>query len=111
MSRRVTTQTEIKDKGLAIQALKQAGLSFREVGETQINITSGRLAHATIDLRSGEISGDSDHGHSRESLGLLRQYYAEAKYKAECAKQGITIDSRTVSKNGDIVLMCTAMMG
>ncbi len=106
MSHRVTTQTEIKDRGLAIQALKQAGLSYREVGD-QLAITSGRMANSTIDLRTGTITGDTDHGHTRETLGMLRQYYGEAKYRAECAKQGISIESRTVNKAGDIVLMCS----
>jgi hypothetical protein len=105
MSHRVTTQTEIKDKGLAIQALKHAGLSYREVGD-QISITSGRMANSTIDLRTGTISGDTDHGHTRETLGMLRQYYGEAKYRAECAKQGISIESRAVNKEGHIVLTC-----
>jgi hypothetical protein len=106
MSHRVTTQTEIKDKNFAVQALKSAGLSYREVGE-QIHITSGRLANATLDLRSGLISGDTDHGHSSETLGMLRQHYSEAKYRAECQKQGISVESRTVNKEGHIVLMCS----
>jgi len=105
MSRRVTTKTEIKDRDLAIQALKNAGMNYTESGKT-IRITSGRMANATIDLTTGEVTGDSDYGHSSGVLGGLRQGYAEAKYRAECVKQGITISSRTVERNGDIVLLC-----
>jgi hypothetical protein len=104
MSHRVTTQTEIKDRALAIQALKSAGLSYNEVGST-IQITSGRMASASIDLNTGLISGDTDYGHNQDSLGMLRQYYGEAKYRLECNKQGVMIESRAVEKNGDIVLM------
>jgi hypothetical protein len=107
MSHRVTTETEMKDKNLTVQALKNAGLSFQEVGSSQIRVTSGRMNNATIDLNSGRITGDTDHGHDPETLGMLRQFYGEAKYRAECTKQGISIESRTVEKNGTIVLMCS----
>lgn len=105
MSRRVTTKTEIKDRDLAIQALKGAGMTYREQGKT-LFITSGRMANASIDLTTGEVTGDSDYGHNSGTLGGLRQSYGEAKYRAECLKQGISITSRHVEKNGDVVLMC-----
>ena len=105
MSRRVTTKTEIKDRALAIQALKDAGMNYSSSGST-LRITSGRLANASINLDTGEISGDSDYGHSLEVLGIFQQAYGETKYKAECTKQGITITSRLVEKNGDIRLKC-----
>lgn len=104
MSHRVTTQTEIKDRDLAIQALKKAGLGYSEVG-SNIQITSGRMANATINLDTGLISGDTDYGHNSETLGMLRQAYGEAKYVRECNKQGVMIEGRNVEKNGDIVLM------
>jgi hypothetical protein len=106
MSHRVTTETEIKDKSLAVQAIKQAGLSYREVSDTQLMITSGSMKNASIDLRTGDISGDTDYHHTPEVLGMLRQHYGEAKYKLECQRQGITIESRTVDREGNIVLMC-----
>jgi hypothetical protein len=105
MSHRVTTQTEIKDKTLAIQAIKGAKLQYREVGNDQLVITSGGMNNATIDLRTGVISGDSDYGHDKENLGVLRQHYSEAKFRAESLKNGVSIESRVVEKNGDVVLM------
>ena len=106
MSHRVTTQTEIKDKDLAKSALKQAGYDFREQGES-LYITSGDLSGATIDLRTGLVSGDSDYrGHSRETMGALRQFYAEAKYKKELATQGGYVENRSVDEKGRVVLMC-----
>jgi len=105
MSRRVTTKTEIKDKALAIDALKLAGMSYRDEGASLL-ITSGACANARISLATGEISGDSDFAHNAETLGALRQFYGEAKYRLEAQRQGITITSRSIERNGDIVLMC-----
>lgn len=113
MSHRVTTQTEIKDKGIAIKALQKAGYTFDDQG-TRLFVTSGPMRNATIDLSTGAVSGDTDYGHGRgdESLGALKMYYAEQKYTAECHKQGITIMERTVdSKTGEILLRCSAHFG
>lgn len=105
MSHRVTTQTEIKDRALAIQALKKSGCSYTERDST-LTVTSGVLNRATINLRTGEVSGDTDY-HSKDVLGALRQSYAEAKYEKECQLQGITINGREVLQNGDIRLLCS----
>jgi len=104
MSRRITTRTEITDKELAIEALKSAGISYQVDGDT-INLTSGTYTHATLDLQTGTIEGDSDYGHSSRNLGLLRQHYSEAKVKAKYLREGTIIDSREVNSEGDIVLM------
>jgi hypothetical protein len=106
MSHRVTTDTEIKDKTLAIQACKTAGISYVEQGNDSLRFTSGKLNNATLDLRSGRITGDSDYGHTSEALGVLKQAYGESKYRQECMKQGISIESRVVDQQGNIVLMC-----
>ncbi len=106
MSHRVTTETEIKDKALLTQAAKSANITFTEHGDT-IRFTSGALANATLDLRTGRITGDSDYGHTSSGLGVLRQAYGEAKYKMECARQGIQIESRSVDREGNVVLMCS----
>ncbi len=105
MSRRVTTKTEIKDKDLAVQAMKAAGLQYQDQGES-LHITSGKMRGAIVDLRTGDISGDSDYGHTTEGLGMLRMHYGEAKYRRECLRQGITIESRTLNKAGEVELIC-----
>lgn len=104
MSRIITTRTEIKDKALAVLACQQAGVAFRDEGEVLV-FTSGSLANSQLNLRTGDIVGDSDFGHSKTSLGMLRQYYSEAKFKAEAQKIGTVIDERTTNKEGEIVLM------
>jgi hypothetical protein len=107
MSHRVTTETEIKDKALLMQACKTAGITFADHGNDHVRFTSGKLSNAVLDLRTGRITGDTDYGHTESGLGVLRQAYGEAKYKDECHRQGISIESRTVDKNGDIILMCS----
>jgi hypothetical protein len=107
MSHRVTTETEIKDKALLTQACKTAGVTFAEMGQESIRFTSGPLSNAVLDLRSGRITGDSDYGHTTSGLSILKQHYGEAKYKNECARQGIQIESRNVDHEGNIILMCS----
>jgi hypothetical protein len=106
MSHRVTTQSEIKDKALALAAAKSAGVSVVEEGEHTLRFTSGPLSRATLDLRTGTINGDTDYGHTNERFGVLKQHYSEAKYKLECARQGIMVESRSVDEHGNIVLYC-----
>lgn len=107
MSRRVTTKTEIKDSEIAQSALKSAGMAFTVEAGGNIRITSGPCKNAVIDIRSGEVSGDTDFGHDQSKLGLLRQLYGEAKFKAEAFKNGTTIHHREVNKDGEVVLMCS----
>ncbi len=105
MSHRVTTETEMKDREILKSACKQQGVSYSEQGNN-IRFTSGPLANATLDLSTGRVSGDTDYGHSRQTMGALKQAYGEAKYTFECVKQGIQIESREVQKDGKIVLIC-----
>ena len=105
MSHRVTTQTEIKDKALAMQAAKAAGIGVIDDGN-YLRFTSGALSHAILDLRTGQITGDTDYGHTTDKLSGLKLHYSEAKYKLECVRQGIMVESRTVTKDGEVELIC-----
>lgn len=104
MSRRIENQTNITDKDLACRALQLAGMDYQVQGDT-IHIKSGSMASARLNLKTGMVSGDSDFGHTEDSLGVLRQYYSEALFKRECARQGTVIDQRQVDANGDVVLL------
>jgi len=106
MSHRVTTQTSMKNAANVKEACKQQDVSFQEHGTT-IRFTSGPLNTASLDLTTGTITGDTDR-HSASTLGALKQAYGEVSYRFECMKQGITVESRTVEKNGDITLMCAS---
>ena len=105
MSKRITTKTDIKDKGFAIQALKNAGLAYEEMGDTMLHIKSGDLANATIDLTTGTISGDTDY-HRKEVLGTLRKHYSEVKFRHEASREGVQIKQRIEQKDGSIKLVC-----
>lgn len=105
MSHRVTVQTEIKDRALAIDALKAAGIQYREQGDF-LYLTSGGYENSTLNLKTGQIQGDTDYGHNAGKLGVLRQHYAEAQFKQEAFRQGISIQSRTTDKDGNVVLHC-----
>jgi len=106
MSHRVTTETEMKDRELVKAACKAQGVSFSDSAGNTIHFTGGKLQGASLDLKTGRISGDTDYGHNAKTLGALRQAYGEAKYRFECARQGIQIESREVDKAGNIVLIC-----
>lgn len=108
MSHRVITQTDMKNKDLAIQAAKDAGITATEQGKDSLRFSGGGMNNAVLDLSTGRITGDSDYGHTSEKLGMLRQNYGEAAYRQECLRQGVSIESRTVQGNGDVVLMWSA---
>jgi len=110
MSHRVTTKTDITNKDLAIQALKIAGLSYQESGADTLVITGGALRNATINLRNGEISGDTD-WHSRDTLGALRQHYSEAQIRQRCLMEGHSVEERQVLQDGRVKLICSGMFG
>jgi hypothetical protein len=105
MSRRITTQTQIKDKKLAISALKTAGWNYDESGD-HLTITSGPMRNSMVDLHTGVVTGDSDIHRSNE-LGSLRKFYAEAAYKQALNKTGATVESREIMKDGRIRLVCS----
>lgn len=105
MSKRITVKTNITDVNYASTALQQAGWGFVVNGNV-VQITSGPCRNANIDLRTGDVSGDTDWKHTSASLGQLRQGYAEVKFRAEAFKEGVQINQRIVEKNGDVRLKC-----
>jgi len=107
MSHRVTTKTQITDKEIAMSALKAKGWKFTERGDT-LSIEGGPMTGATINLKTGDVDGDTDY-HSRDQLGSLSQAYGKEKYLNECNRQGITVESETVNEEGDIVLLCAML--
>jgi hypothetical protein len=103
MSHRITTKTDIKDKDVAIQALKDAGWKYTLSGYT-LTVTSGPMRNARINTQTGLVSGDTD-WHSGDTLGALRQRYAEVLVRREELREGNTIESRETLKNGDVRLV------
>lgn len=103
MSHRVTTKTEITDRELALAAFTAAGVQFKDNGNDQFRVTSGHYT-ADLNLKTGALSGDSDHFRGG-AFDTLKQHYAEQKYMWELRKAGHSVESRQVEKNGDIVIM------
>jgi hypothetical protein len=103
MGLRVTAETELKEVGLVEAAVQAAGFEFTRKKETFV-IVAGDVT-ATLDLKTGRLTSKDVEMPRR--LGVLRQYYAEAKYRAECERQGIRIESRTVDQEGNVVLICS----
>ena len=100
MSHRVTTRTDIKDKTIAEKALRKAGWSYHSEGDTGISVTTGPMAGAFIDLRTGVVSGDTDDRLNAKKLGALKKYYAEEVFMREAVqRQGHQIESRSVMKD------------
>lgn len=107
MSKRITTKTDMTNKEFAITALKASGLRYEEVGSTTLRITSGDLNNATLDLTTGNISGDSDFGHRKGQLGTLARDYMEAQARSVAARKGVQIKQRLVNeKTGRVTLKC-----
>jgi len=105
MSRRVTTQTQITDRELAIDAFKAAGANYRETTPGTFSLTVGRSG-GTLNLKTGTIEGDSDN-FSDKDFDSLRQNYAHQKLLWELRRQGGTVDSSAVDRQGRIVVEYT----
>ena len=106
MSHKVTTSTEMRDSALVTQALRATNTKFEQQGDL-VKVLSGPMQGASINTRTGTVSGDGDkHSDSNSSLGFLKQHYAEQKIMKEFALNGIQIESRVVQKDGSILLTC-----
>ena len=103
MSHRVTTQTEIKDRELALGAFKAAGIKFRDLGSNTFEVTTGRST-ATLNLTNGQIEGD-DMRWKEADFDVLKQHYAEQSLLWNLRRQGHTVQNREVNKEGDIVIL------
>ena len=103
MSRRIAMKVGMTNRELVVGALKNAGYSYSESGN-RINILSGPLSRASINLASGELEGDSDY-HTSVEVDGLKQFYRESAVRADYAKNGGQMTERTVHQNGDIELI------
>ncbi len=104
MSRRVTFRSELKDRDLTIQALNALQYTYSEVGKDVLQITSGPLNRASINLKTGDVEGDSD-WHTRDGLGGIRQAYSEAEFNRITQRQGAIIEKRDVIEGGKIKIL------
>lgn len=104
MSHRVTTNTQMTDESIVASVCKRQGITFTKSGDS-LTFTSGAIRNATLNLKTGQIIGDTDHGHSVTVLDSLRQQYGADKAKYELAKQGGRVEQE-IRQDGKIVLFC-----
>lgn len=102
MSHRVTIKSAITNGPAAKAALNSKGWTFLEQGDS-LRITSGPMNRATINLKNGEVVGDTDYhqASSTDSLGALNQAYTHELLKLDIANQGGFIEE-TLVQNGEI---------
>lgn len=103
MSKRVTTETEIKDRSIAMDAFRAANVQAREITADTFEVRAGRSV-GTLNLRTGQIVGD-DMSFTAKDFEPLKQHYAERKYLWELTQRGASVHSRNVEQNGDIVIV------
>jgi len=102
MSKRVTTQTELRDRGILLEAFKASGTKFESLSDNRFSITAGR-SHGTLDLRTGVIEGD-DMSFHKDDFAPLAQHYGEQKYMTELRRLGASVQSREIDRDGNIVI-------
>ena len=107
MSHKITYKTALKDVDLAQSAAKALGMAT-SINKDTMKFSSGALRGASLDLRSGVITSDSDWKHEA-NVERFQVAYNEAKATLEISRQGHTILGRTeTTVNGQTVvqIMC-----
>lgn len=102
MSKRVTTQTEITDLSICMDAFKSTGAKFNKRTDDTYEVRMGHSV-GVLDLRTGQIEGD-DMSFHKADFDVLKQHYAEQKYMWELRKRGASIHQREVDKEGNIII-------
>lgn len=108
MSHRITTKTSIKDENIAKAALAKAGWAHNVSGKT-IDITSGPMSGARINLTTGEVVGDTDY-HDKSALQSLNQGYSVESVTQRITDQGGYITEGPTTVGEDIVLTAQISM-
>jgi hypothetical protein len=103
MSKRVTTESTITDRSIAVQAFASCGAHVREHSKTKYEITVGRST-GILDLTTGQIEGDDMSFHDSD-FDTLKQHYAEKSYLWTLQQKGASIHSRNVTSEGDIEII------
>jgi len=89
MSQEVKGVTEIRDRLIAEQTLKELGISFREVNKETLAWGSG-YDEVTLNLSTGEVEYDSDRS---RAINEVKQTYSKNFILAEILKKGHRVDS------------------
>lgn len=100
MSHVITTNTEITKAEPAKAALEENGWDYQEL-DSRIQVRSGPLGGATIDLATGKIHGDTDY-HDNKKLNALNAPYAKHMVMQDIQGRGGVIESNEVMSDGNL---------
>jgi hypothetical protein len=113
MSHRITYESKIVDRDLAVVALKSLNMAYQDINET-LRITSGPLNGSVINLSTGKIESDSDWNHSNH-INSLKIAYTEADARRDYNRTGVSITGRQVVNyqgvEGVVILHCHRAVG
>lgn len=111
MSHKITIKTEITDKAAVERACKEKGWAYKitESGPSasgkpgaRVSFESGPLGGATLNLKTGAITGDSDF-HTKVKAVEFGVAYSEALWMNRIAEGGY-LEERIVLNDGTIRL-------
>lgn len=101
MSHKITIKTEITDRAAIERACKTQGWDYR-ISADRVSFESGPLGRATLNLKTGAVTGDSDF-HSQKAAVAFGVAYSEALWMNRIEEGGY-LEERVVLNDGTIRL-------
>lgn len=95
------------DVTIACSALASMGAKFSRSG-SNITIQSGPLNRAVLNTETGELTTDSDYGHTESTFNQLRQAYGVEACLAAARANGHSVVSQSVDTDGSVVIQIEA---
>jgi hypothetical protein len=109
MSHRVTVQTEIKNKALAVAAMKKLGWTHVDEG-SRLKVTGGpaftTYVSTYVDLQTGAVEGDTMRSHE---LNRIKQAYSLETAIHNIKRRGDLINKQENRAGGVVRLYCTQL--
>lgn len=103
MSHRVSIKSSITNAAACEAALKSKNWTY-SLNNNIVHVTGGPMRGASINLRTGEVAGDSDYhrASNSEGLGALNQAYAEQLIRMDVASKGGYIEECITQRDGTV---------
>jgi len=101
MSHKITINTEITDQAAIERACKDHDWAY-EINKDRVSFQGGPLRGATLNMKNGAISGDSDF-HSKAAAVTFGIAYSEALWMNRISEGGY-LEERVVLADGTIRL-------
>lgn len=101
MSKRITIKTQFTDKAALQRACNDNDWAFKIQGD-RADIDGGPLRGATINLKTGDVTGDTDF-HSEATANAFGMAYSEALWMNRISETGY-LEGREVLEDGTVRL-------